>query len=82
MHSNSKPIGLTPRRLGWGDAVFFPKPNRLLELDTANVLKLCAIWHDVYQAFDHCLWLLDNHQSPEVRKEAEVYAGLVHNLER
>ena len=38
------------RRLGWGDAVFFPKPERLFEFSTADSLRLCAIWHDVCRA--------------------------------
>ncbi len=65
-----------PKRLGWGDAVFFPKTERLFELDVGDCLKLCAIWHDVYGAADHCRWLLEHHPSAEVRAVAPAYGQL------
>jgi FkbM family methyltransferase len=77
MRAVSEPVGLVPHRLGWADAVFCPKPDRLLDLDTADVLKLCAIWHDVYHAVDHCQWLLEHHPSTDVGNHAAGYVRLV-----
>jgi len=72
---DNNPIG-PPRRLGWGDAVFFPKPDNLLSLNAKRALNLCAIWHDVYGARDHCLWLLEQHPDPEVRSHLGRYRDL------
>lgn len=65
MRSCADPATLTARRLGWGDAVFFPKPRRLATLDRDRVDKLSTIWRHVYHADDHCHWLAELHR--EVR---------------
>lgn len=70
----SSKLGHTPpgRRIGWGDAVFFPKVDRMLQLSTEDAHRLLSIWIEVYGAIDLCSWFVEQHPDPEVQAMAAL----------
>ena len=67
MRSEHAPTHRPGRRLGWGDAVFFPSAERIFELDEEASLRLATIWDLVYDAADLCDWLFEQHPDAAVR---------------